>query len=300
MNDMQPGPQSQNAALVRESTDAKFKPDVMDASHEALILVDFWAPWCAPCRQLGPALEKVVGEQGGSVRLVKINIDENQAIAGQLGVQSIPAVFAFRDGKPVDGFMGALPESEIRKFIEKNGGTGNPQTQAALEEAADELKGGDAQKAGALYSAIVQQNPEELAAILGLARSALALEDLDGAAKALELVPAAKQNDPEVLSLKAEIDLAGQSAETGDIDALRAAVDKAPDDHASRFDLAIALGRAGQREEAQDALLEIIRRDREWNDEAARKQLLKFFDAWGAADPVVARGRRKLSSVLFS
>ncbi len=300
MNEMPPAAPAQMPELVKESTDAKFKPDVMDASHEALVLVDFWAPWCAPCRQLGPALEKVIGEQGGSVRLVKINIDENQAIAGQLGVQSIPAVFAFRDGKPVDGFMGALPESEIRKFIEKNGGAGNPQTKAALEEAVAALQAGDAEKAGALYSAIVQQNPEDLAAILGLARSVLALDDLEGAARALELVPAAKQNDPEVLSLKAEIELAGQSADTGDIDALKAALEVNPGDHAARLDLAIAQGSAGQREEALESLLEIIRRDREWNEEAARKQLLKFFDAWGATDPVVTKGRRKLSTLLFS
>jgi len=300
MNDMQPAAPDQSPELVTQSTDAKFKPDVMDASHKALILVDFWAPWCAPCRQLGPALEKVIAEQGGGTRLVKINIDENQAIAGQLGVQSIPAVFAFKDGKPVDGFMGALPESEIRKFIEKNGGAGNSQTKAALEEAAAELANGDAEKAGALYSAIVQQNPEDLAAILGLARSVLALDDLEGAAKALAQVPATKQNDPDVLSLKAEIELAGQSADSGDIDALKSAVEESPDNHATRLELAIAQGRDGQREEALESLLEIIRRDREWNDEAARKQLLKFFDAWGATDPVVAKGRRKLSSVLFS
>ncbi len=300
MNDVQPATPEQSGELVRESTDAKFKPDVIDASNEALVLVDFWAPWCAPCRQLGPALEKVIAEQGGGTRLVKINIDENQAIAGQLGVQSIPAVFAFKDGKPVDGFMGALPESEIRKFIEKNGGSGNAQAKADLDAAAAALKSGDAATAGKLYSAIVQQNPDDLAAITGLAQALLALDDLEGAARALELVPAGKHTDPEVLSLKAAIELAAQSEDAGDIEALEAALRDNPDDHAARHELAIALGGAGRREEALEALLEIIRRDREWNDEAARKQLLKFFDAWGAGDPVVARGRRRLSTLLFS
>jgi len=300
MNDIQPAASNTLGELVSESSDAKFKPDVIDASQEALILVDFWAPWCAPCRQLTPALEKVIGEQGGSVRLVKINIDENQAIAGQLGVQSIPAVFAFKDGKPVDGFMGALPESDIRKFIEKNGGGGNAQSKADLEAAALALENGDAEAAGALYSVIVQENPKDLAAITGLARAVLALEDLEGAAKALKLVPADKQNDPEVLSIKAAIELAGQAGGASDIDALNAALQSNPDDHATRLELATALGNAGQREDAVEALLEIIRRDREWDDEAARKQLLKFFDAWGAGDPNVARGRRKLSTLLFS
>ncbi len=286
--------------LVKESSDNKFVPDVMEASRDALILVDFWAPWCAPCRQLGPALEKVIGEFGGSVRLVKINIDENPAIAGQLGVKSIPAVFAFKDAKPVDAFMGAVPEVEIRKFIEKNGaGAGDPHEQDR-EAASTALENGDAETASALYSAILRESPEDMEAIAGLARAAMALGNLEAAGKALELVPADKLNDPEILSLKAEVELAGQSGGEDDIEALHSAVENNPQDHEARIKLATALNNAGQREEAVDVLIASIAIDATWNDAAARHQLLKFFDAWGPADPLSNAGRRKLSSILFS
>ncbi len=294
-----PGMAGANANII-ESSDANFIRDVIDGSKEALVLVDFWAPWCGPCKQLGPMLEKIVAESGGSVRLVKINIDENPGYAGQLRVQSIPAVFAFRDGKGVDAFMGALPESQIRQFIEKNGGGESPDIKNAIATANGLLEQGDAPKAAELFAAVLQQAGDNIDALAGLARCYLETGDLEHARQTLEKVPANKRSDSRIAGVQASIDLASQSADTGDMEALRARIAADGDDHEARIELAVALNAAGDREGALAEILESIRRDRHWNDDAARARMLTFFESWGPTDPLTLRGRRQLSSLLFS
>jgi len=289
------------AAPIKDATTATFMQDVVDASAQIPVIVDFWAPWCGPCKQLGPLLEKVVTEANGAVRLVKVDIDQSPEVAQSLRVQSIPAVFAFKNGQPVDGFVGALPESQIRAFVAKLvGGPVESPIAQALEQAKALVEGGELGAASALFNQILSQEPGNPAALAGLARCYLATDNADKARQLLADLDDAQRADPDVASVLSALDLAEQGAEAGAPDELEARVAADANDHQARFDLAVALYGAGQRERAIDALLEIIRRDREWNDQAARKQLLKFFDAMGATDPLTLSGRRGLSSILFS
>jgi putative thioredoxin len=286
---------------VKESNTKNFMADVIEASRTTPILVDFWAPWCGPCKQLGPLLEKIVNEQKGAIRLVKINVDENQQLAAQMRIQSIPAVFAFVNGQPVDGFMGALPEGQLRQFVARLSSQSTGDEIASVLAAADEaMAEGDTAGAGQLYAQVLHLDRENSKAIAGLARAQLQTGDSDGAKATLALVPPAKANDPEILSVKAQLELSGKTTDPREIAKLQAAASASPTDHQSRYDLAIALNNAGRREEALDHLLTIIAKERSWNDEAARKQLVQFFDAWGHKDPLTLTGRRRLSSLLFS
>ncbi len=296
-----------HADLIKDSSVAGFQADVIDQSSSVPVLVDFWAPWCGPCRQLGPALEKIVTEAGGKVKLVKINIDENQALAGQMGVRSIPAVFAFSGGKPVDGFMGALPESDIRAFVEKvltaaPGGDGDmiAQIEQALEAADQAMAANQPEQAINIYGIILQQMPEHGAALIGLSRAFIASGTLEQAIQTLELVPEEDKSGEPYAAAHAALKLAEQAGELGEADELRDRLDQDADDHQARMDLAILHNAAGQREDAAAALLEIIKRDREWSEDGGRKKLLEFFEAWGAGDPAAVAGRKKLSRLLFS
>ena len=286
--------------LIKDTTTAAFRQDVMAESMKQPVLVDFWAPWCGPCKQLTPVIEKAVLAAGGKVKLVKMNIDEHPQIAGQLGVQSIPAVFAFDRGQPVDGFMGAQPEAKIKEFIERLVGPGSVQTDELLAEAATLVEAGDASGAAELYAAVLAEDPENVAAIAALAKLHVDLGDLDGARRFLEMAPAAKANDPAVAGARAAIEVAEQSASLGDLAVFEQRLAANADDHEARFDLALGLGGKNKRQEAADQLLTIIRKDRSWNDDAARKQLVQFFEAWGPMDPATLAGRRRLSSILFS
>lgn len=293
--------QGQPAAdLIKDATDASFMADVVEASKTTPVIVDFWAPWCGPCRQLGPALEKAVTAAKGAVKLVKVDIDKNPAYAGQLRVQSIPAVFAFVDGKPVDGFMGALPDSEVKAFIgrvAKLGGGGASPVDELLEMARESLELGDLGGAAQAFAQILQMDPANVKAIGGLARLYQQAGDLERAREVLEMAPA-DAKDPDIASVRAALALAAEApSETAEFEA-RLAAD--PDDHAARLELAKAQAASGRMMEAADALLEIIRRDRAWNDEAARKQLLTVFEAAGPMSEVAKLGRRKLSAILFS
>ena len=288
--------------FVRDTTTKTFVRDVIEESKRQPVLVDFWAPWCGPCRTLSPIIEKVVRAAKGAVKLVKMNIDDHPAVAGQLGVQSIPAVFAFVNGQPVDGFVGALPESQIKTFIDRlaksNGG--KPDIDAVVAEGDALLAEGDFASAAELFADILAADPADLRGIGGLARAAIAAGDLERAKRALGMVPAAKANDPALAAARAQLALAEQTASLGDLNALRARVAANPTDHQARFDLALAANASGQREEAADLLLEIVKRSRVWEDEKARKQLVQFFDAWGPTDPATLASRRRLSSILFS
>ena len=287
--------------LVKETTTRDFMKDVIDASAAVPVLVDFWAEWCGPCKQLAPAIEKVVRAAKGRVKLVKMNIDHHPEVAGQLGIRSIPAVVAFKGGQPVDGFMGALPESQIQTFVDKLAGPAAPSdAQTLVAEAIAALEAGDLQAAADLFAAAHQMEPENLDALLGLADVQIAVRDLDAARALLAAVPAAAAKDPRVGAVQARIDLAEKTAALGDPIALEARLASNADDHEARYDLALILAATGHEQAAVDSLIEIIRRDRPWNEEAARKQLLTFFEAWGPKDPATLYGRRRLSSVLFS
>ena len=289
------------AAPIKDATTESFAADVLDASRDVPVVVDFWAPWCGPCKQLTPIIEKVVREAAGRVRLVKVNIDENPQIAGQLGVQSIPAVFAFSRGRPVDGFMGALPESQVRHFIERLGGTSSPGVDEALAAAAAAAEGGDTGRAGQIYAQILDVDPRDVRAIAGLARCHIAERDLAGAEEVLALTPDDKAGDAEIAGARAALNLArGSERALAGLAPLEARVSANPGDHRARIDYAVALNAAGRREAALDQLIESIRRDREWEDGAARRQLLTLFEAWGMSDPMTVAGRRQLSSLLFS
>ena len=287
--------------LVKDTTTAAFRQDVIQESSKQPVLVDFWAPWCGPCKQLTPVIEKAVKAAGGKVKLVKMNIDEHPQIPGQLGIQSIPAVIAFTKGQPVDGFMGALPESQVKGFIERLVGPVGPSPAEDLLAQADARAAeGDAGGAAELYAAVLAQDPENVAAIAALAKLHLDLDDLEGAKRFLAMAPSAKENDPAIVGARAAIELAEQAASLGDTGEFERRLEANPLDHQARFDLALALNAAGRREEAIDALIVIVRRERTWNDEAARKQLVQFFEAWGPTDDMTVLGRRRLSSVLFA
>jgi putative thioredoxin len=287
--------------LVKDTTTAAFRQDVIQESSKQPVLVDFWAPWCGPCKQLTPVIEKAVKAAGGKVKLVKMNIDEHPQIPGQLGIQSIPAVIAFTKGQPVDGFMGALPESQVKGFIERLVGPVGPSPAEDLLAQADARAAeGDAGGAAELYAAVLAQDPENVAAIAALAKLHLDLDDLEGAKRFLAMAPSAKENDPAVAGARAAIELAEQAASLGDTGEFERRLEANPLDHQARFDLALALNARGRREEAIDALIDIVRRERTWNDEAARKQLVQFFEAWGPTDDMTVLGRRRLSSVLFA
>jgi putative thioredoxin len=288
--------------LVKDATDASFVADVMEASKQQPVLVDFWAPWCGPCKQLGPLIEKVVTESNGKVKLVKINIDENPQYAGQLRVQSIPAVFAFVDGRPVDGFMGALPESQIRQFISrlsKMGGLAE-QIAEALTMARTAFEQKDFEAAIDITTQILGADSAQAEAYALKARAEMELGKLDVATASLSAVPEAKAKDPLIVSAKAALDLLLNPVDTSGISTLEKRIADNPLDHAARVELAVLLNGASRREDAIDQLIHIIRKDRTWNEDGARKQLVQFFEAWGPKDEMTLLGRRKLSSVLFS
>jgi len=297
-------PKAPAGAPIVDGTDATFVADVVEASQTVPVIVDFWAPWCGPCKTLGPAIEAAVAKQGGKVKLVKIDVDQNQAYAGQLRVQSIPTVYAFWQGQPVDGFQGALPPSQVDEFvakIAKLAGDGDDGGLAEAVEAAESmLSEGDVAGAAETFAAILQEEPENAAAYGGLVRSYIALDDLDQAEAILNGAPAAITEIPEMEAARAGLELARQAASAGPVADLMAKVEAEPDNHQARFDLATALHASGKPADAVEELLTLFRKDREWNDGAAKAQLFKIFDALPPNDPVVLNGRRKFSSLVFA
>lgn len=294
-------PQAAAADLIRDTTTQTFARDVLDESRRQPVLVDFWAPWCGPCKQLTPVLEKVVKAAKGAVRLVKMNIDDHPQVAGQLGIQSIPAVIAFVDGRPIDGFMGALPEGQVKAFIDKLAGSGGAsEIDAALDEAEALIEGGAAAEAAQLYAAILAAEPDNLKALAGLARCHLATGQTEQAKALIDSIPEDKAGDPLVAAVRAQLALAEQAAALGEEAELRARIAANRKDLPALFDLAVLRNAKGDREEATDLLLEIVRADRNWEEDKARKQLVQLFEAWGPTDEATLSGRRRLSSILFS
>jgi putative thioredoxin len=297
-----PAPMPGTADLIKDSDTKRFMADVIEASRRQPVIVDFWAPWCGPCKQLTPLLEKLVRQANGKVKLVKINVDENQQLAAQMRIQSIPAVFAFVEGQPVDAFMGALPESQIKQFIDRLGSQGSlaEELDGAVEEGRALLAAKDSAAAAQVFAQVLQVDREHAGAIAGLAKAQIEAGELARAKATLALVPPARANDPEIVSAKAALELAETPVDQGEIDNHMRTLDTDPDNNQARFDLAVALNAAGRRAEALDHLLHIVRQKRDWNEEAARKQLVKFFEAWGPKDELTIQGRRKLSSILFA
>jgi len=291
-------------ALVIDTTTRDFGRDVIEESKRQPVLIDFWAEWCGPCRQLTPVLEKAVRAANGKVKLVKMNIDQHPAIPGQMGIQSIPAVIAFVNGQPADGFMGAVPESQVNAFIAKvtKGVTapGEPNIAEILQEAEAVLAEGDAEAAAQIYAEILGFDATNIPAMAGLAKCYVATGAIEQAKQTLALVPESKRNDAAVKAVQASIDLAEQAQSVGPVAELEQKLAANPLDHQARFDLATALNAQGNRADATNQLLEIVRRDRKWNDDGARKQLVQFFEAWGGADEATVDGRRRLSTILFS
>jgi putative thioredoxin len=297
-------PQGGADDLVKETTEATFMADVVDASREVPVVVDFWAQWCGPCRTLGPMLEEAVRGAGGAVRMVKVDVDRNQAIAAQLRIQSIPTVYAFFQGQPVDGFQGAVPQSEIKAFVDRlvqlAGGEAGGGLEEALEAAEQMLAEGAAVDAAQTFAAILGEDPRNAPAYGGLVRAHLALDDLEKAEGLLTTAPEEIFSAPELEAARAQLELKKQAADAGPVGDLRARLEANPDDHQARFDLATALHAQGDVEGAVDELLELFRRDREWNDGAAKSQLFTIFEALKPQDPIVLKGRRKLSSMIFA
>jgi putative thioredoxin len=287
------------ADVIKDSSTAGFVKDVIEASKAALVLVDFWASWCNPCKQLTPLLEKVVRSYGGKVRLVKINTDEHPAIASQLRVKSLPTVYAFRDGQPLDGFMGAQPESAIRALIDRLLDA-EADIAAVLAAAAEALEAGDLQGAAGAFAAVLQEDQQNAEALAGLAKCYLRSGDSARAAQTIALVPPDKRDHPAVAGVIAQLELAKLAGGADRRTELELRLTADPRDHQARFDLAVALAARGQKAEALEHLLEIVRRDRKWNEEAARKQLVQLFEAWGPKDDLTVQGRRRLASLLFS
>ncbi len=289
------------ADVVKDVTTQTFMKDVIEESRRQPVLVDFWAPWCGPCKQLTPVLEKAVKSAKGKAKLTKMNIDEHPAIPGQMGIQSIPAVIAFSNGQPIDGFMGALPESQVVAFLEritkeKIGG----EDKDLLKAADAALVEGNPAAAAEIYASLLAQDSANVHALAGLARCYVETGALEQARQTLALVPEAKRNEASVAAARAALEVAEQAKSVGPIGELEGKVSANPLDHQARFELATALNAKGKRAEAVNHLLEIVRRDRKWNDDAARKQLVQFFEAWGFADPAAVEGRKRLSSILFS
>jgi putative thioredoxin len=294
------GAAAADADLIKNTTTKDFMSDVVDASREVPVLVDFWAPWCGPCKQLTPILEKAVRAAKGAVRLVKLNIDDHPQIPGQMGVQSIPAVFAFQDGRPVDGFMGALPESRVTAFIARLIGDTVDDTAADIEAAEAALASGDLNTAAQLFGEVLQQDRENVQSLAGLAKCYIKTGDLPRAEQTLALVPSAKADAAPVASARAALELARKAGEAGDVESLKAKLAAEPKDPQTRFDLALALNAKGDRNGALEELLTLVAKNRTWNDDAARKQILQLFDAWGPTDPATISGRQRLSSLLFA
>jgi putative thioredoxin len=290
--------------LIKETTTQTFVKDVIEESKRQPVLIDFWAEWCGPCRQLTPILEKAVRNAKGRVKLVKMNIDHHPAIPGQMGIQSIPAVIAFVNGQPADGFMGAIPESQVNAFIDKltKGvpAAGEPSIAEILAEAEAVLADGDAAGAAQIYAEVLALDSTNIAALADLAKCYVTTGAIEQAKQTLAMVPESKRNDAGVKAVQAAIELAEQAKAVGPVAELERKVNANPLDHQARFDLATALNAQGKRSEATAQLLEIVKRDRKWNDDGARKQLVQFFEAWGGADEATVEGRKKLSTILFS
>ena len=288
------------AADLIDVTLQGFRAEVMEESTRRLVLVDFWAPWCGPCKQLGPVLEKITREARGKLRLAKMNIDDYPQIAEKLGIQSIPAVVAFRDGQMVDGFMGALPESDVKAFIDRCAGPAGPDVRALFAEAQALLDSGETDDAEAVCLEILQAEPEHVGALAGLARINLARGQIDEAKAILDAIPASQAQAAPVAAARAALALQEQASAVGDLAYLLARVENVPTDLQARYDLAVALNGAGRRDAAAQELLNIFKRDRAWNDDAARKLLLQLFESWGPLEPATISARKQLSSLLFS